>query len=280
MARDNTVQSRDYKLIEDKAGFRLYLFEVIGSTNDFAISLAEAGKIDRPVAVTTKSQDKGRGRSGRQWSDQRGNLFLSMVMPELLEPQIACQSAFVAAVAVCDTFCEIAPHIRNHLHLKWPNDILLREDKDGHVETAKLGGILIESASQISDGSDVTSWLVTGIGLNIAIAPAIADRRTACLNDIMAAPADLDDVRITLMQAYRRRWQQWLTIGFAPIRDAWLEFGHKIGDRISIRDSEQGMVTGHFAGLDKDGVLLFKPAKGAMRRINAGEIFLPQSPTP
>ena len=88
--------------------------------------------------IIAQRQTSGRGRSGRAWSSQPGNLFASFITALDCPPAKAGQLSLVAGVAVIDAIRRAGdvPGLR----LKWPNDIL--------VGTAKTGGILVESTSR------------------------------------------------------------------------------------------------------------------------------------
>ena len=77
--------------------YRLVTFERVGSSNDEAKRLAEAGAEDGTL-VWVREQDKGRGRQGRTWSSPPGNLYFSLVLRPDCSPGEACQLAFVAAL--------------------------------------------------------------------------------------------------------------------------------------------------------------------------------------
>jgi BirA family transcriptional regulator, biotin operon repressor / biotin---[acetyl-CoA-carboxylase] ligase len=62
--------------------FANQLIEECASTNDLARELAEAG-FPHGTWVAAKEQGRGRGRLGREWVGERGNLFLSVVLRDL-----------------------------------------------------------------------------------------------------------------------------------------------------------------------------------------------------
>ena len=59
-------------------------------------------------------------------------------------------------------------------------------------------------------------------------------------------------------------------LGFAPIREAWLARGHKLGTALRVNIQGQG-IEGAFAGLDQDGALLLDTPEGP-RRIVVGDV--------
>src|SRR5687768_14321610 len=135
------------------AGFRLIVHDTIGSTNTEACALARAGERG-PLWIVARAQTAGRGRRSNSWISEPGNLYASLLLPDVPSGR-AGDLAFVAGLAVRDAVRALARNIAFRLALKWPNDV--------QVGNAKLAGILIEAES---------SWAVIGIGINCAHHPA------------------------------------------------------------------------------------------------------------
>ena len=150
------------------AQWDLRVFEELSSTQDVAIAAARDG-LPGQLAVIAKRQTAGRGRAGRAWTAPEGNLNFSAMLRPKPAPLLAAAWALLAGVAVYET---IVAHLTatSRLTLKWPNDVLL----DG----AKLAGVLIDSSLAL-DGT--VDWVVIGVGVNIASAPHVEGRATACL---------------------------------------------------------------------------------------------------
>ena len=136
-------------------------YDELDSTNAEARRRAEAGDVG-PLWITAAIQTAGRGRRGRAWSTQRGNLAATLLMLTDRPAAEAAQMSFVAALAACDLAdtCLGAGAAR----LKWPNDVLVHGDK--------AVGILVESGAR----PDGRLWLAVGIGVNLKHAPSGVDR--------------------------------------------------------------------------------------------------------
>lgn len=164
--------------------------------------------------------------------------------------------SLLAGVALAETVRAYVPDDAD-LALKWPNDLLL----DG----AKLAGILTESHGT----GGTIDWVVLGIGVNLAHAPDLPDRRTAKLP---AAP-DAEDFARALLE----RLGHWLNVleveGFAPIRAAWRTHAQPVGSAMTLKlgGTEH---EGAFAGLGDDGGLRLDIG-GTIRNFTAGEVLLP-----
>ncbi len=242
--------------------WRLKIVEVLPSTSDLCRTLAEAGEPDG-LAVLARRQTQGRGSRGRDWTSPLGNLSLSVLLRPTEAARDAGQWALLAGVALAETMAPFVPDPAA-LALKWPNDVLL----DGR----KLAGILVDSATDAQGG---LRHVILGMGANLAVAPDLPDRPTACLAELGPPPspeafaADLLD-RI----AHWRRIR--LIEGFAPIRAAWQARALGLGSHMAIRCDGQ-VLGGIYAGLGEDGSLLLK-AGGKVRSFTTGEVLLGQTP--
>ncbi|MFZ1477092.1 MAG: biotin--[acetyl-CoA-carboxylase] ligase, partial [Sphingorhabdus sp.] len=92
-----------------------------GSTNaDLLIRAAQSAP--EGLWLRADAQDSGRGRLGRQWMSEPGNVFASTIVRLRPADPASSTLAFVAGLAAHDTLRQIAPEIA--IQLKWPNDIL------------------------------------------------------------------------------------------------------------------------------------------------------------
>lgn len=227
-----------------------------GSTNaDLAAKLRSGEGWAEGTWLVARRQTAGRGRQGREWFDGAGN-FMGSTVVQLGEgaPPPATLS-FVAALAVRDAVADALPY-DSAPALKWPNDVML----DG----GKLSGILLEM---------VRGHIIVGIGVNLAKAPQLPDRKTAAIADFAPAP-EVEAFASSLAAAFVRRLEAWRTYGLAATLQAFL--GHSIhtaGSPVTVHDTDGSVLTGSFAGLDEsDGGLRLRLADGSERVIRAGDI--------
>jgi BirA family biotin operon repressor/biotin-[acetyl-CoA-carboxylase] ligase len=231
-------------------GWTLVALDSVGSTNDEAAQLADAGAAEGTV-VWAREQTGGRGRRGRHWASPVGNLYSSTILrPDCAAPR-AAELGFVAALAVAD----IVPAGRA-VRVKWPNDVL--------VDGGKIAGILLESA--IAQTGRV-EHVVAGVGINVGFAPQLPEMRYpgAALGGSVEAALE----RFT--NALAARLVEWRRDGFETVRAAWLAKAGPIGAEVDVRLGEE-LVSGRFAGLDREGALLLDTTTGP-RKIVSGELM-------
>jgi BirA family biotin operon repressor/biotin-[acetyl-CoA-carboxylase] ligase len=227
-----------------------------GSTNADLLARIGAGEhVAEGDWLVADRQTAGRGRQGRHWFDGHGNFMGSTVVHPAAGDPPAHTLALVAGLAVYETVQPFCPH-PSALMLKWPNDVLLGGDK--------LCGILLERAGQA---------VVIGIGVNLAVAPDLPDRKAVALCSIGPAP-DRDVFAATLATSFDRELERWRSFGLAPIIRRWLAVGTPEGTALSVHEPDGNVVLGHFAGLDSEGTLRLRLEDGAVRAIHAGDVML------
>jgi BirA family biotin operon repressor/biotin-[acetyl-CoA-carboxylase] ligase len=231
----------------------------VDSTSDEARRLLAAGAV-APFVVVADMQTAGRGRRGRAWQSEPGNLFASFVVRPGRAAADWPQASFAGALAVADTVADLLNGAAA-LTLKWPNDVLLGGEK--------VSGILLESADS-QGGAASGPALIIGIGINLQSRPA-APVVATCLAD-HGGVAGVAEVLALLGRHLGWHLGVWQQDGFAPVRAAWLERAHAAGERMDVRLAGE-TVQGAFADLDNSGALVLDQ-NGTRRRIMAGDVAL------
>lgn len=237
---------------------RLLRHDTLGSTNDEAKRLAEAGAPEWSV-VWALAQTAGRGRGRNAFVSPPGNLYLSVILRPAGPAAAAAQLGFAAALAVGDVVGALLPAARD-LRYKWPNDVL--------VDGRKISGILLESAMAPDGGM---AWLVAGVGVNVASHPQETTWPATSLAALEAAGVEVETVLRDYVGALHGWIARWRSDGFEPLRAAWLARAFGLGEPIGVRLPRETF-TGRMIDLDRDGKLLVETAAGP-RRVAAGEIF-------
>ena len=237
-------------------------FEEIDSTNSEALRRARAGEA-AGLWILAGRQKEGRGRAGRKWVSEPGNLHASLLLRPACNLQTASQLSLVAGVAVLDAVRALtdAAGEKLDLELKWPNDLLL----DGK----KLGGILLES-STAPPSEEI--YVIIGTGLNLISHPDLDDTvaTNLALYGHNAAPRD---ALIALAWATHK----WLDVwrrgeNFEEIRTEWLARAFGLGKFIRVKHGGEE-IFGLFDSLDENGALLLDCGEDGLRRITVGDVF-------
>lgn len=218
---------------------------------DAARDMAESGCGDRTL-VRADTQSGGRGRYGRPWISDAGNLYLSVILRETRPLAQCAQLSFVAALALADTIPDTG------VRLKWPNDVLIRNKK--------TAGILLEAG-----GDNASPWILIGIGVNVAHNPIDTPYAATCLA-AEGLPTDLDALCGTLTEGIDRWRGIWHKQGAAALHQAWLARAKGVGEPIRVR-LRQRQIDGVFESLDAEGRLIVRTAGNKRHAIAAGDVF-------
>ena len=243
----------------------LLLLDQIDSTNAEARRRAEAGEAG-PLWIAARRQTGGRGRRGRAWESDAGNLFATLLMTTRKPPAEAAQVTFVAALAVADLLDAWAPP--SLVTIKWPNDVMLAGEK--------ASGVLVESGAHPSGGL----WLAVGIGVNLAHAPSGTERPATALahhlRGDVSAPPSVEVAAARLAEAFAIWLERWEALGFEPVLDAWRARTPGL-DGPAVARLGHETVEGRAEGVAADGALRLRLADGTLRLISAGDVFFEEA---
>lgn len=226
-------------------------FDRIDSTNLEARRLADTGE-GGPLWLVADEQTLGRGRLGRSWVSEPGNLYATFLFAITQGPQAASQVSFVAALAVHDTVTTLRPE--RSPRIKWPNDVL--------IGGAKFCGVLPEVVGESP------TRIAIGCGVNIAHAPEGTPYPVTALGADLAVATVLKELDANLT----RRLAQWDEgRGFGATRDDWAARALGLGGGVTATSGAR-KITGTFRGLAADGALLLEEADGSRIPIHSGEV--------
>ncbi len=234
-------------------GQRLYVYAQVGSTNDEAATLAAEGAAEG-TAVLAVEQSGARGRRQRAWLSPAGGLWLSIVLRPSLPADQRPLVGFAASVGAARAVEEIA-HVR--VGLKWPNDLMVGEQK--------LGGVLMESRGPA---------VIVGIGINANIAldhfpPEIRPIATSLLA-VLARPVDLAALARALLEQLEGTYDL-LAVSAEEVLAGWRERDLTRGRQVRLSGAED--LEGVAEDVDRTGALLVRTGAG-IRRIVAGDVSL------
>lgn len=245
----------------------VHLYGAVDSTNDLAKELVEEGAPEGTV-VLAREQRAGRGRSGRSWFSPEGGLYLSLVLyPEQIESPGALP--VLAGLGVAERLDRAFPGLSPAL--KWPNDL--------YVEGRKLAGILCET----SWADERPAYLVVGLGLNVRAPkkrpPAAVRGRAAFLDRVLEREVPLLEVADAALAGLEERLRLPCPVLEGATLDRLDRYDWLKGRRARLfppaesgKGEESEGLPGVSVGIAPDGALLFRPDRGALRRVQSGEV--------
>ena len=136
-------------------GNRIYYFNTIDTTQNFAMSIASKKNEDGSVVIS-KKQTGGKGRMNRKWKSPIGGIWMSIIIHPKFDVRYATLVPIATSLAIC---IAIEKTLKINTKLKWPNDVTVKGEK--------VAGVLI-NASIISNQIEN---MVLGIGINFKINP-------------------------------------------------------------------------------------------------------------
>jgi BirA family transcriptional regulator, biotin operon repressor / biotin---[acetyl-CoA-carboxylase] ligase len=214
--------------------YSLQVYDEVTSTQDIAV----AALADEPILVVAGRQTEGRGRSQRAWESAPRAMAASLALRPTWDLGSWPLIPLVAGLAAAET-------LDGDVTLKWPNDLLIGEDK--------VGGILVEGSGGV---------LVVGCGLNLWWPNPPAGSGALSIDD--PGPEAVVDTAI----AWAERLLERISAGPREWgRSRYLELSATLGRQLTWEPNGQGKAI----DIGEDGSLVVETDHGTERLI-AGEV--------
>lgn len=248
-----------------RIGGKVVVFQSTASTNDIAWEYAANADNDG-LCVLAESQTKGRGRRGRTWFSEPGQSILCSVLltHTTIEAELLTLAAAVATAEAINTFCNLPCRI------KWPNDILIRDQK--------IAGILVEKRNIKSN-----PCFVVGIGINCNQSRDIFEPYQLHLPATsLAIETGLTIDRTALICELLAQFETWLenanhqsTISNlqSTIIDRWLQLSGMLGRHVTI-ECDGRQYSGFCRGVDPTEGLILQLDNSLVRMFSAAHTSL------
>ncbi|MEB0137428.1 MULTISPECIES: biotin--[acetyl-CoA-carboxylase] ligase [unclassified Undibacterium] len=240
--------------------FRALQIEVVASTGSTNADLmARLPELETAVLRLALQQTAGRGRAGRSWLSEGGELLTFSLAWRMRQPVHGLLGLPLAiGVALAEALIELDVQVQ----LKWPNDVL-RERK-------KLAGILIESTQAEGGGS----WVVVGIGLNLIVPDELEARIGNAVADApWLARMDRNALMAQLIRHLAASCEQFDLQGFAPFLPRWNRLHAYAQEAVQIIDHGRVLHLGIALGVDLAGCLVLQTDSGQVT-VWAGDVSL------
>ncbi|MCE5269934.1 biotin--[acetyl-CoA-carboxylase] ligase [bacterium] len=239
----------------------LFVYRILGSTNQTARMLAESGAPDGTLLVA-EEQSRGRGRSANAWhSPAGGGIWASLI----LRPGIAPERLGTLGILVACSIC-LAVEETTGLQplIKWPNDIL--------IGGRKVAGILCESGL----AGQRLRHVILGFGLNVNLEEFPAPlRRSATSLSLAAGGRRFDRVQLlsSILDHLEQGYLSFLTDGFSACLPRVQRRDFLRDREVEVETPDRGRLRGRARGIDEAGALLLEcPPPLGPCRIEQGHV--------
>ena len=231
-------------------GNRIYYFNTIDTTQNFAMSIASKKDEDGSVVIS-KKQTGGKGRMNRKWKSPVGGIWMSIIIHPKFDITYATLVPIATSLAIC---MAIEKTLKINTKLKWPNDVT--------VKGKKVAGVLI-NASMISNQIEN---MVLGIGINFKINP------DELKNSIKKTPnfygvatlVKKNQSMSPLVKQFLYELENVLQLinsgQIKKIINGWTKRSSTIGRNVSIITNE-GRISGKAIRIDNEGGLIISKGK-------------------
>ena len=237
-------------------GNRIYYFDTIDTTQNFAMKIASEKNEDGSVVIS-KKQTGGRGRMKRKWKSPVGGIWMSIIINPKFDVTYTTLVPIATSLALCIAIEKI---LKINTKLKWPNDITLKKKK--------VAGVLIN----VSMISNQIENMVLGIGINFKINP------DELKNSIKKTPnfygvgtlVKKNQSMTPLIKQFLYELENVLQLinsgQIKKIRNGWTKRSSTIGRNVSIVTNE-GRISGKAIRIDNEGGLIISKNKKTHRVI-------------
>jgi BirA family biotin operon repressor/biotin-[acetyl-CoA-carboxylase] ligase len=238
---------------------RIYHFFKVGSTNDVALTLGQAGE-PHGALIIAEEQSAGRGRAGRRWISEKSlGIHATVLLRPPIPPAQAPLITLLAGLAVREA---IAEQTGLAADLRWPNDVL--------IGGRKLCGILTEMHAE----PDRIHFVAVGIGVNVNQTAMPDELGTLATSLRMASGRWTSRLELLakLLVWLERYYNRFLAEGPRPILERFAAVSsYARGKRVRIVTASESF-TGITAGLEPNGVLRVQREDGRIETVLAGDV--------
>ena len=244
-------------------GRKLFCFDQLDSTNNYAKALAQSGA-PGGAAVIADSQTAGRGRMERSFQSPKGQgIYLSVLLRPQLPPERLLPATALAGVAVCaavERVCGTRPG------LKWPNDPVLKGKK--------LCGILTEMSLEAETGR--LQSLVLGIGINVGqrpgdFTPEVQEMAISLLQ-ALGKPVSRPQLTAALLEELDQAYAALLAGDLSAYREAYRRDCVNLGKTVQLLPFGGGRELAQALDVDEEFSLVVRGEDGRERTIRSGEV--------
>ncbi len=237
----------------------LEIHDEIDSTNSYLMD--QVGGFSNATVCLAESQSAGKGRTGRKWiSPFAANIYMSVLW------HFQCGVAAIAGLSLAMGVAVIRalqPYSITGLGLKWPNDVLRRDQK--------LAGILVE----VSGDTHGPCKAVIGFGLNWRMPAHVGssiDQKWTDMESIMGSARPQRNVLVPqLLNSVLPIIANYDKNGLAPYLDEWRKSDCMTNKEVCLYLGGH-QINGRVEGIDNEGMIVMQTDSQGLRRFASGEV--------
>ncbi|RIP34309.1 biotin--[acetyl-CoA-carboxylase] ligase [Staphylococcus gallinarum] len=211
--------------------------------------------------ILSDEQTEGKGRFNRPWASSKGKgLWMSIVLRPNVPFDTITKFNLFMALGIRDAIQQFS---KNHVTVKWPNDI--------YIEGKKVCGFLTEMVAN-SDGIEA---VICGIGINMNQSQSdfqdeLAEKATSIKinsNDTVNRYYFLQ----ALVKHIEQRYNQFLTEPFSKIRKEYIEASNIWNKELKFTENGNQFL-GQALDIDDNGVLIVTDTENKQHKLISADI--------
>ena len=245
-------------------GKKIYYFDTIDSTQNFATEISHKKSEDGSVIISQK-QTEGRGRMNRRWITANGGISMSIIIHPKFDVSVSTLFPMAASLALATA---IQKTMNLNTNVKWPNDVI--------IKGKKVAGIIVDASIQ----SNLIENMILGVGINFKVDTKNIEKQLKQTKNFYGISSLLkitDDSRpLELVQNFLFELEKIIILlnndKTNQIIQRWEKISNTIGKKVSIKTND-GIITGIAKKINGDGSLnIIK--NGKMQKILTGDISI------
>lgn len=232
-----------------------FTFIHLNSVNSTMVEIKKYLDGNKNICMIADQQTEGIGRRGNKWISPKGNIYISF----LFKYNLSIDQHFLLSAVMANSISNfIQKHVKEKINIKWPNDIL--------VNNNKIAGIMTE----IIELNDM-KYILIGAGINISSAPKIDEYSTCCLNDYVVN-INYEEILFEMIESYFDEYEMIVQKEYNQILEKFKNKMIYLGTYVDLLFTDGNIQNIFLKDLNYDGSLLVVN-KGVEKKIFSARII-------
>ena len=245
-------------------GKRIYYFQEVDSTQNFALQIAD-NKKENGTLIIAEKQTNAKGRLNRKWISPKGGIWFSII----LHPEFSIDESMLLPITLSLAISKaIQKNLRIKTNVRWPNDVTYKGKK--------VAGMLIDTSMQ----SNTIDSVIIGVGINYQINPKKIKKKIKNNTNYYGVDTLLNEFENTsqihfivdLISELEKNIDVLTSGKKLKIINEWTKNSETIHKNVIV-NTTKGKISGIAQKIDNDGALKIKTKHGT-EKIFVGDIIL------